>query len=126
MELTRMQLTHTAGRGGREWECALCGRLGYTLDRIDHEASCLLADPTVTSVTSVTMAARRDQIELRYMNNRWWWRSSSGCEYYVERMATTVEFPLGRHCLFGASGLIESKLRLSDIKQWIEQNQGRL
>lgn len=123
-EYTRMQLTHTAGQVAQEWSCALCGRLGYTVTSIPHESSCILSDP---AVTSVVMAGRRTPVELRYWRGSWYWRGMSGTEYRIVNIKPTIQHVLGRYRLYDMSGtLLADKLRLSDIKQWLEQRQGML
>lgn len=123
MEHTRLQLMKTPGCG-EEWECVLCGGLGYELRHVEHMESCLLSD---MSVTSVTLVKKRDVVDWKHRDGKWWWVSWTNKEYHVEYITPTVGSPQGRFGLFDApGGEIASRLTLCSMKSWIKENQGKL
>ena len=93
--------------------CALCGQ-----QQQQHKSGCLLKDP---GVTHVRMTACRARVVLSGADGKYWWRGPSGAWYEIERRGRYW----GMHeCSSGKA--ICDNTRLTDIRQYIVDNQGRL
>jgi len=121
----RRDLIRKAAAGPQPWECVLCRCMGLEADEITHDANCVLAD---LAVSGVTVAAHRPNgVVFRFHDGWWWWRSPSGAEYHVEKLAATVGRPLGCYGMFDdPGGMIVSRTSLTQIRHWIGLNQGSL
>lgn len=99
--------------------CTLCWQRGTD---IEHKPDCPLRDP---GITHVRMAAVRERIYVRgprRSDGKYWWTSSnSGRTYDIERRDTywvMHERESGK--------AIKDDARLSDIRQYLVDNQGVL
>jgi len=98
--------------------CALCGDCGWIND-IKHKSGCLLKDP---GVTHVRMTACRARVVLSGADGKYWWRGPSGARYEIERRG---RYWVMHECSSSGKAICDNA-RLTDIRQYIVDNQGRL
>ena len=111
---TRKALTlRTTTMGVESLDCILCRQ-----SISSHKDDCVFAD---ASVTHIIVIKSRASIVFYFRQNRWWWQSPGGNRYHIEKL------PAGpRYVMFdGAGNEIVARKRLSDIRQYLELNQGR-
>ena len=98
----------------------LCGGAGPTLANIVHNDDCPMGD---LAIVNVSVTPRTGIVTFtQYEHYRWSWWSASGVRYHVAVQGK--EFML---VLAGVDGdIMAAAERLSDLRTWIEQNQGVL
>lgn len=104
--------------------CGLCGGTSLETELIEHD-DCPLVDP---GVTHVRMTAVRTRVVIRgprRLDGKLWWIGPSGTVYDIERRGQ------GRNAYYvmiehGSGKAVKDNGRLSDIRKYIVDNQGRL
>lgn len=99
--------------------CGLCGAYDIVTPE-DHEKSCVLRSCAVTHVEVIGHVAVVKFARKAAWPYRWWWTGPSGMEYHIELLPH-------RYVLADSPGnTMTEKPRLSDIRKFIKDNQGRL
>ena len=101
--------------------CMLCGDSGW-LKTIKHKKGCILQDPGVTHISLTGYKAKIVISGPRRSDGKLWWKSCGGVVYDIEKRG-------GRYFVMherkSGKCLVDSS-RLSDIRKYIKDNQGRL